>query len=101
MPLHRVLAAGGWAVLPVTPDGALTANTGHTWVGRILPHLSVRPLSALVKAAWEGHARRPFMQSKCKMLSFIQVKEEIAPSQVRQHSCKMGCEQAAKGQALR
>lgn len=31
----------------------------------------------------------------------IEGKDKAAPSQVRQHSCRMGCEQAAKGQGLR
>lgn len=85
---------------PVTPYGALTANAGRARIRRIVPRFSVSPLSALVKAACEEHACRPSAQT-CVRSARIEAREDIAPSQVRQHSCRMGCEQAAKGQGLR
>lgn len=51
LPLHRVLTVGGGAAFPVTPHGALTANTGRARVRGVVPRFPVGPLPALVKAA--------------------------------------------------
>lgn len=103
LPLHWVLAVGGRTAFPVTPNRALTTNTSHTRIWRVIPHFPVRSLSALVKAAYEaracGHLMQPVSQS---VLSCLQSRKKwIVPSQVRQHSCRMGCEHAAKRQGLR